>query len=158
MAWRRLGGKSLSKPMIFRLLTHIGVTRPQLMRPKILVTRSHEFTNYSKYSRNKWKTSKSWFLVHLWAMFYYHNDVIWPQLRLKSPARQCWLSSLFRIVTKKVSKHYWSLVRGSTGDRRIPSQRASNTASLPLSRCLYVMWPPTAPWLPQATILIYSRL
>ena len=33
MAWRRPGDKPLSEPMMFFLLTHIGVTRPQWVKP-----------------------------------------------------------------------------------------------------------------------------
>ena len=32
MAWRRPGDKPLSEPMMVRLLTHICVTRPQLVK------------------------------------------------------------------------------------------------------------------------------
>ena len=32
MAWRRLGDKSLSEPMMLRLMTHICVTRPQWVK------------------------------------------------------------------------------------------------------------------------------
>ena len=34
MAWRRLGDKPLSEPMMILLLTHICVTRPQWVKPK----------------------------------------------------------------------------------------------------------------------------
>ena len=33
MAWRRLGDKPLSEPMMVRLLTHICVSRPQYVNP-----------------------------------------------------------------------------------------------------------------------------
>ena len=36
MAWRRPGDKPLSGPMMFRLLTHICVTRPQWVNPVFL--------------------------------------------------------------------------------------------------------------------------
>ena len=35
MAWRRLGDKSLSEPMIVRLPTHICITRPQWVKQRI---------------------------------------------------------------------------------------------------------------------------
>ena len=35
MAWRRLGDKPLSEPMIVRLPTHICITRPQWVNPNI---------------------------------------------------------------------------------------------------------------------------
>ena len=89
MAWRRPGDKLLFEPILFKLQMHICVTRPQWLQYMIWGTRSHKFTSYSKYSRNKWKTPKSWFLVHLWVIFYYQSDVICPALRLKSPAQQC---------------------------------------------------------------------
>ena len=35
MAWRRIGDKPLSEPMIINLLTHICVTRPQWVNPQV---------------------------------------------------------------------------------------------------------------------------
>ena len=37
MAWRRLGDKPLSEPMMVNLLTHICVTRPQWVNYKIFI-------------------------------------------------------------------------------------------------------------------------
>ena len=39
MAWRRLGDKPLSEPMLVGLLTHICVTRPQWVKSRIGVTK-----------------------------------------------------------------------------------------------------------------------
>ena len=35
MAWRRLGDKPLSEPMMVNLLTHVCVTRPQWVKPMV---------------------------------------------------------------------------------------------------------------------------
>ena len=40
MAWRRPGDKPLSEPMMVRLLTHIGVTRPQWVKSVHIITRN----------------------------------------------------------------------------------------------------------------------
>ena len=41
MAWRRLGDKPLSEPMMVRLATHICITRPQWVRTLTSWTTSH---------------------------------------------------------------------------------------------------------------------
>ena len=42
MAWRRPGDKPLSEPMMFRLPTHICVTRPQWVNPGNLMGLTHQ--------------------------------------------------------------------------------------------------------------------
>ena len=45
MAWRRPGGKPLSEPMMFSLLTHICVTRPQRVKHIAFSSQAAESTN-----------------------------------------------------------------------------------------------------------------
>ena len=50
MAWRRAGDKPLSEPMMFSLLTHICITRPQWFKP----SRHSHYMNRTNVNQNMW--------------------------------------------------------------------------------------------------------
>ena len=64
MAWRRLGDKTLSGPMIVSLLTHICVTRPQWVNGTLLSLRDLCSDSLNEYQFTTAKTS----LCNIWML------------------------------------------------------------------------------------------
>ena len=77
MAWRRLGDKPLSEPMMVSLLTHICVTRPQWVQRYYITTDNNDTdTNDNNIDINNfmlwlWLSSSLSFLS---LSFHYYND------------------------------------------------------------------------------------
>ena len=61
MAWRRLGDKPLSEPMMDSLPTHICVTRPQWVKVIHIIG-----PELRKFDQKRLRILKSYIYIHLW--------------------------------------------------------------------------------------------
>ena len=90
MAWRRLGDKPLSEPMMIKLLTHICVTRPQWVNVKI------HFKFHTNHSRTNQPSS-----------FHHYSLIIVGPLR----------SYFYALDTNVIASHvplYWHILNKPT--------------------------------------------
>ena len=119
MAWHQPGDKPLPEPMMVSSLTHICVTRPQWVNGWMLVTYPY---------------SPGLLLWHWYnrAISHHYSDVIVSAMASQIPSISIVCLTVFQAEIKENIKAlpHWPLWGESTGDRWIPSQRASDAENV----------------------------